>query len=54
VVSFQEKSRTIINDMREQATKNSAEIRDAVEDGKRRLATLAAEGNALMLETKHS
>jgi len=52
VVTFQEKSRTIINDMREQATKNSAEIRDAVEDGKRRLATLAAEGNALMLETK--
>lgn len=52
VVSFQEKSRTIINEMREQATKNSAEIRDAVEDGKRRLAVLAAEGNALMLEQK--
>lgn len=52
VVSFQEKSRTIINEMREQATKNSAEIRDAVEDGKRRLAQLAAEGNALMLEGK--
>lgn len=52
VVSFQEKSRTIINEMREQATKNSAEIRDAVEDGKRRLAQLAAEGNALLLETK--
>ena len=52
VVSFQEKSRTIINEMREQATKNSAEIRDAVEDGKRRLASLAAEGNALLLESK--
>jgi hypothetical protein len=52
VVSFQEKSRTIINEMREQATKNSAEIRDAVEDGKRRLATLAAEGNALLLDSK--
>ena len=52
VVSFQEKSRTIINEMREQATKNSAEIRDAVEDGKRRLAVLAAEGNALVLEQK--
>ncbi len=51
VVNFQEKSRTIINEMREQATKNSAEIRDAVEDGKRRLAQLAAEGNALLLET---
>lgn len=52
VVSFQEKSRTIINEMREQSTKNSAEIRDAVEDGKRRLAQLAAEGNALMLEER--
>ena len=52
VVTFQEKSRVIINEMRVQATKNSAEIRDAVEDGKRRLATLAAEGNALLLETK--
>lgn len=52
VVNFQEKSRTIINEMRVASTKNSAEIRDAVEDGKRRLATLAAEGNALLLETK--
>jgi hypothetical protein len=52
VVNFQEKSRLIINDMRVQATRNSAEIRDAVEDGKRRLAALAAEGNALLLETK--
>ncbi|RDE09994.1 cell surface protein [Pelagibacterium lacus] len=48
VVNFQEKSYTIIGEMREQATKNSAEIRDAVEDGKKRLATLAAEGNALL------
>ncbi len=52
VVSFQEKSRTIINEMRDASTKNSAEIRDAVEDGKRRLARLAAEGNALLLDTK--
>jgi hypothetical protein len=52
VVSFQEKSRTIIDEMRIQATKNSAEIRDAVEDGKKRLAQLAADGNALLLETK--
>ena len=51
VVSFQEKSRAIIAEMRDQATKNYAEIRDAVEDGKKRLATLAADGNALMLET---
>lgn len=53
VVNFQEKSRTIINEMRVASTKNSAEIRDAVEDGKRRLATLAADGNALLLETKN-
>jgi hypothetical protein len=52
VVSFQEKSRAIIDDMRVQATRNSAEIRDAVEDGKKRLAQLAADGNALLLETK--
>lgn len=53
VVNFQEKSRTIINEMRIASTKNSAEIRDAVEDGKKRLATLAAEGNALLLETRN-
>jgi len=50
VVNYQERSRTIINEMRVLSTKNSAEIRDAVEDGKRRLAQLAADGNALMLE----
>jgi len=53
VVNFQEKSRTIINEMRVASTRNSAEIRDAVEDGKRRLATLAADGNALLLETRN-
>lgn len=53
VVNFQEKSRTIINEMRIASTKNSAEIRDAVEDGKRRLAALAADGNALLLEIKN-
>ncbi len=53
VVNFQEKSRTIINEMRIASTKNSAEIRDAVEDGKRRLAQLAADGNALLLDTKN-
>lgn len=54
VITYQEKSREIINEMRASATRNSAEIRDAVEDGKRRLAQLAAEGNALMLETKQA
>lgn len=53
VVNFQEKSRTIINEMRVASTKNSAEIRDAVEDGKRRLAALAADGNALLLDTRN-
>jgi hypothetical protein len=52
VISFQERSRQIIDEMRVQATRNSAEIRDAVEDGKKRLAQLATEGNALLLETK--
>ncbi|KFL26532.1 cell surface protein [Devosia sp. 17-2-E-8] len=54
VVNFQEKSQSIITEMRAASTKNSAEIRDAVEDGKRRLAQLATEGNALLLETKTS
>lgn len=48
VVNFQVQSREIINEMREMSTRNSDEIRTAVEDGKRRLAKLAAEGNALM------
>ena len=52
VVNFQEKSRSIIHEMRDQATKNSSEIRDAVEDGKQRLAKLAAEGNTILLEEK--
>ncbi|MXN63741.1 cell surface protein [Stappia sp. GBMRC 2046] len=47
VVNFQENSREIISEMREQATKNSEEIRTAVEDGKRRLAKLAADVKAL-------
>lgn len=47
VVNFQEKSRDIIEEMRKAATQNSADIRDAVEDGKKRLARLAAQGNAL-------
>ncbi len=54
VVNFQEKSRTIITEMRKLSTENSKEIRDAVEDGKQRLAKLAADGNALVLETRAS
>lgn len=47
VVSFQEKSIAIVDEMRKLSTQNSAEIRDAVEDGKRRIAKLIAEGKAL-------
>lgn len=47
VVNFQTRSQEIIGEMRTLATKNSEEIRDAVEDGKRRMARLAAEGTAV-------
>jgi len=47
VVNFQIHSREIINEMRDMSTRNSEEIRAAVEDGKRRLAKLTAQGNAL-------
>lgn len=49
VVSFQERSQTIIQEMRVLSTKNSEEIREAVEDGKRRLTKLIEEGAALAL-----
>ena len=47
VIAFQERSLQIVQEMRTLATKNSAEIRDAVEEGKRRIARLVAEGEAL-------
>jgi hypothetical protein len=50
VVSFQERSLDIVNEMRTLSTKNSAEIRDAVEDGKRRIARLVAQGQALPID----
>jgi translation initiation factor 2B subunit (eIF-2B alpha/beta/delta family) len=49
VISYQERSQQIIDEMRKLATQNSAEIRDAVEDGKRRIAKLVADGKALPL-----
>ena len=49
VVGYQERCQQIIEDMRRLSTQNSAEIRDAVEDGKRRLAKLVADGKALPL-----
>jgi hypothetical protein len=50
VVNYQQRSREIIAEMREQSTKNAAEIRDAVEAGKQRLARLVQSGQALALE----
>jgi hypothetical protein len=47
VISFQERSLEIVSEMRALSTRNSAEIRDAVEDGKRRIARLVARGEAL-------
>ena len=40
--------------MREPAPRTPTEIRDAVEDGKRRLARLADEGNALLLDRQEA
>ena len=51
VTNFQEKSLQIINEMRDLSTKNAAEIRDAVEDGKKRIAHLVESGKALPLAT---
>ncbi len=50
VVTWQERSHEIIEEMRKQSTANANEIRDAVEDGKRRLARLAEQGKGLALE----
>lgn len=49
VINFQVRSREIIEEMRVLSTRNSQEIQEAVEEGKRRLARLAAEGNALIV-----
>jgi hypothetical protein len=47
VVTFQERSQEIIAEMRKASTQNSAEIRDAVEEGKRRIARLTAAAQEL-------
>ncbi len=49
VVNFQEKSRVIIEEMRAQSTANAKEIREVVEEGKRRMARLAEETAAQTL-----
>ena len=48
VVGFQEKSRTLIAEMRELATRNELEISRVVEEGKRQIADLAREGESLV------
>jgi len=50
VVNYQTRSREIIDEMRTLATRNALDIRDAVEDGKRRLARLVEQGKAVPLE----
>lgn len=47
VVTFQERSTEIITEMRKLSTQNSTEIRDAVEDGKKRIARLVEAGQSL-------
>ena len=49
VVAWQTKSHEIIEEMRRQSTQNANEIREAVEDGKRKLARLAEQGKGLDL-----
>lgn len=48
-MNYQERSQIIIAEMRDLSTKNSAEIREVVEDGKRRLTKLVQDGAALAL-----
>ena len=50
VISFQEHSLGIVAEMRDMATKNSTEIRDAVEAGNQRIARLITEGKALGID----
>ena len=52
VVTWQTRSREIIEEMRVQSTANAEEIRVAVEEGKRNLARLAEEGKGLVASTE--
>jgi len=47
VINFQEKSRALINELRDSSARNEQEIRQAVEAGKRRLVELTKAGEAL-------
>ena len=50
VVNFQEKSRSLIAEMRDLSARNEQEISKAVEDGKRRMVQLAESGKLLTNE----
>ena len=50
VINFQEKSRSLITEMRELSTRNEQEISQAVEDGKRRLVEPTTSGQLLTHE----
>jgi hypothetical protein len=50
VVNYQVRALDIVAEMRDMATRNSAEIRDAVEAGNQRIAKLVTEGKALGLD----
>jgi hypothetical protein len=47
VVNYQTRSRDIIEQMRKESTRNANEIREAVEEGKQRMAKLAEAGKGL-------
>lgn len=47
VINFQERSRTLINELRDLSARNEEEIRQAVETGKRRLVELTKAGEVL-------
>lgn len=52
VVNFQERTTEIIAEMRKLSTQNAEEIRNAVEDGKQRLAAIIHRGDSLPLPHK--
>jgi hypothetical protein len=52
VVNFQARTTDIIAEMRKLSTQNAQEIRDAVEDGKQRLAAIVNRGDSLSLPHK--
>jgi hypothetical protein len=47
VINFQEKSRTLIAELRQLSARNEEEIRQAVETGKRRMVELIRTGETL-------